>query len=163
MYRVPRLHGASLAIIQAWLKLSRFFNTNVEHVRVTNDAGVVLPRGTLVYCVAGDRHVRRAIATASATSEVVGAMAEGTAIGAQGVCRRDGYAWVLFDGALVPVSGTPCYVSAATAGNATNVAPAVPGQFIKQVGIIANTSLYATQGGCFVFLKCCAASDGRQL
>ena len=63
--------------------------------------------------------------------------------GSTGGLVTEGKCFVLLEAALVPVAGNALWVSAATAGRATNVAPAIG----AYVGIIKDASIYAATGG----------------
>lgn len=140
--------------------LIRRLQTTVEHIRVTNaEPADDMEQGEVVYLVAGVRQARHAIATASATSEAIGVCCEDIENEETGIVRTNGKAWVRFEGSLVPApaAGEPAYVSASTKGRATNVMTAVPGQFVSQIGVVLDASLYATRGGCYVQLqRCCS-------
>jgi hypothetical protein len=151
-------------IRQAWGKLIRKIQTDVEHKRVTNAAPAPLPKGMMVY-VFGDNSVAPTLATADPTSEWVGVWAEPVAGNGQGIIRYQGYAYVLFEDGLAPlVSGTPAYISATDVGAATDVAPGIA----KRIGTIANATGYNGVPGvgynpyAWVWLGRCCTPVGQQ-
>jgi hypothetical protein len=98
--------------------------------------------GDIVYSSANNT-VAKAIATAAGTSKVVGVY-EGTAstIGVGGVMT---VAFVSGLGALV--AGETVFLSAATAGKATNVAPTAAGQVVAEIGYVRDGSGYDNISG----------------
>lgn len=142
-------------IRQAWNKLVRKIQTNVEHKLVTNAAPSPRDKGELVYAHA-DGAVAPTLATGDPTSEWVGVWAEPVAGNGKGIIRYQGYAYVKFEDLPHLTVGTAAYVSAAIngAGLATDVAPGIA----KRIGTIANTTGYvgATNPYAWVWLgRCC--------
>jgi hypothetical protein len=154
MFKIIDLSGMLGPVKNSWFKLGRQIQTEVEHKRVTNSTGNAMVRGDVVYGITGDRQVALADADASATAEWVGIMAEPTLAGAQGVMRTSGYALVKFIDGIVPVAGTPAYVSG-TAGAASN---ADNGAFSMRIGIIADPTGYVSVQNPFAWVvlgHCC--------
>jgi hypothetical protein len=151
-------------IRQAWGKLIRKIQTDVEHKRVTNAAPSPRPRGEIVYAF-GNNSVAPALAMNDAQSEWVGVWAEPVAGNGQGIIRYQGYAYVLFEDGLSLVGGTPAYISAngLFPGAATDIAPVLS----KRIGTIANATGYIGVPGdgynpyAWVWLGRCCTPFGR--
>jgi hypothetical protein len=110
---------------------------------VSNAEADMLLRGEVVR-ISGNSAVLRAQANLPANVVgLAGVMFNDTATGGLGSVATSGRAFVLLEPALVPVAGQALWVSAATAGRATNVAPALP----VYLGVIKDASGYATTGG----------------
>ncbi len=97
--------------------------------------------GELGYLSANNT-VARAIATAMASSRAIGAYA-GTAATLSAGPRVS----ILLDAGLTVAAGNPIYVSAATAGRGTNVAPNTSTQVESQVAILADATSYSSGAG----------------
>lgn len=120
---------------------------------VTNGAATPLLPGEIVR-VSGNGIVTRAQANTIGNSiGVVGAMLSLTPVGARGRVVNSGYAFVLLDAGLAPVAGNVLWLSAATAGRATNV---VPSQAVG-LGVIKDASIYAATGGVWADLTLMAS------
>lgn len=90
----------------------------------------------------GNNTVSRAIATAMSTSRAIGAYA-----GTSGALSAGPRVSILLDAGLTVAAGQPIYVSAATAGRGTNVAPNTATQVEAQVAILADASGYSSGAG----------------
>lgn len=132
------VESAASPVKQAWDGLIRDIQKYVEHNRVSNVSGVALARGDVVYA-SGQGEVTAMIADAGAPEENIAVCAMDIATGDTGIVRTAGYAYVHFENDLTLVGGTPAYVSAATAGLATDAAPALA----RRIGIIADASGYS--------------------
>lgn len=97
--------------------------------------------GELGYLSASNT-VARAIATAMASSRAIGAYA-GTAATLSAGPRVS----ILLAAGLTLAEGNPIYVSAATAGRGTNVAPNTSTQVESQVAILADATGYSSGAG----------------
>jgi hypothetical protein len=121
---------------------------------VTNAAATPLLAGEVVR-INGDATVTRAQANTEANATgVVGVTLRGIPVGTPGRIVNSGYAFVLLEVGLTPVAGDPLWLSAATAGRATNVVPSIP----LGLGVIKDASLYAATGGVLVDLSIAATS-----
>jgi hypothetical protein len=162
MVKFPRVFTGLWAFQKAFYGLIRRLQTTVEHMRVTNDAGVDMTRGQVIALTAGQRRAILADASAADTAAWVGVMAEDTADGATGIARINGYALVQFDNGETPAAGDPVYVSD-TAGNATTL---TDGTFASRIGTIGDASPYVTITNpfCWVFLQhCCTPTEVQVL
>jgi hypothetical protein len=129
----------------AWERLIRQIQTEVEHKRVTNDTVTDMVKGEIVYMTAGNRQAALAIATAAASSRWAAVMAEPTAAGEQGISRTDGYALVKFEDNLDNVVGNEglgVVLSETTAGTASMDWPVVAGSYTVRIGILADATEY---------------------
>lgn len=120
--------------------------TASSSTNMTNDEIDLLLQGELVQIVAtGTRRVARALATALTTVDVFGAVqpAAGIGAGVSGAIRYAGLATVRMVAALVGVDeGQRVYVSAATAGRGTTIAPDTTGQYAAEIGVITDATTY---------------------
>ena len=131
--------SAASPIKQAWDGLIRDIQKYVEHNRASNDSGVALVRGDIVY--ASDHgEVTAAIYDPMLVEFPVAVCAMDIPNGSSGVLRTGGLAHVHFENGLdgTLVEGTPIYLSATDAGRATNVDP---GSGIR-IGILADATDY---------------------
>jgi hypothetical protein len=155
-------------IRQAFKRLVRVIQTELEHKRVYNESGSDMVKGDIVYCSGGVREVGLALADTEAHADWVGVMSEPAADGESGIARTEGYALVRFEDNLTLVSGTDAYVSASEAGAATNVL-VDPGNFASRVGIIGDHSNYVGNPAletynpfAYVFLgHCCGIGEAN--
>ena len=91
--------------------------------------------------LSGNSQIARAQADAAANIQgTIGVTGAAIAANSIGHVVTNGRVRVLLDGGLVPAAGQTIYVSAATAGRATNVAPPA---FQVPIGIIKDASAYA--------------------
>jgi hypothetical protein len=154
MVKFPKLLTNIWKLKQAFHGLTRRIQTTVEHMRVTNTTTDMV-RGEVIALTAGSRQAIRSDADSASAVEWAGVMAEDVVAGATGIARINGYAFVLFEDALdpAPAAEDAVYVSQ-VAGRATNKAVAGPA-FVNRIGTVDNSSVYATTGGCWVFLQHC--------
>lgn len=108
--------------------------------RYTNASGGALVRGEIVRAAAGVRQATTALA--DMMSNVVGVLGTVDSLGASGGGSFNavltGTARVLLETGLSPAGGDRIFISAATAGRGTNVAPATE----VEIGVIADASRY---------------------
>lgn len=158
MFKVVDLNLNAGPLKNAWLRLNRQIQTEVEHKRVTNAEGGAMARGDVVCATTGQRQVLLATAADPETSNDVGVMAEPTASGSLGVMRTRGYAYVRFEDGLDLVEGTQCFVSDTDAGAATDEQPGDP----LAIGIIADAQDYVTEDNHFAWVilgHCCLPEE----
>jgi len=161
MLKLPKLHSGFPTIDEQWEKLCTLVQKYIEHHPVTNASGAVLHKGDIVRAVAGVRQVDLALADSVTDADWVGVL-DGqpvVAIGAKADMATSNMQLVRFEDGLVLVSGTPCWVSDATAGAATNIEPAVS----SRVGIIVDASPYVSVTNHYALVlinKCCTPVDG---
>jgi hypothetical protein len=120
---------------------------------VTNGEQTALVLGEVVRASGNGAVVRARANTVGNAQGTLGAMSnpgttpgtnDSTAAGANGTLSADGQTYVLLDTGLTPVVGQTLFLSAATAGRATNVAPAVSGDAVLPIGIITDISPYVS-------------------
>lgn len=105
---------------------------------VTNNT-TALVQGEIVR-LNGNALVTRSQADAAGNLQgTIGVARQAIAAGARGLATNSGRAVVLLVGGLAPVAGDTIYVSAATAGSGTTVAPAIP----LGIGVVKDASNYA--------------------
>ena len=128
MFKAVDLNMGPGPIQNAWRRLNRQIQTEIEHKRVTNADAVDFVKGDIVSLDAGNRQAVLAQADALATSRFAAIMAEPTPAGEQGVARSDGYALIHMEtglaGAIADAEGTPIYLSATVAGRGAMALPA---------------------------------------
>lgn len=153
-------------IRQAFKRLVRVIQTELEHKRVDNDSGVNLIKGDIVYNVtSGARSVAQAVNDSLAHADWVGVMSEPVVDGARGIARTQGYALVRYDTtASNPIGneGMRVYVSD-VAGTGTIDIPANPA-FTSGLGILVDAMDYDDATFPFVYVyvgRCCDAIDNR--
>lgn len=132
-------------IKNAWMRLIRQIQTEVEHKRVFNISGAAMAKGDIIYIddTGGDREADLAQADALATARWAAVVAEPIATASGGIARTDGYALVRFEDDLGALTeGNLCWLSADVAGAASTAAPQVAGYSIV-VGIIADAQDYS--------------------
>ena len=162
MVLFPKLFSGLWPLVKAFNGLTRRIQTTVEHMRVTNATDTDFVRGEVLALTSGQRQAIRAQADAEATSWWAAVATEPTPDGETGIARINGYAYVLFEDGLDPApdAGDEVYVSAATAGRATNAAPVGPEEFVQKIGVVGDDTIYATEGAAWVFLQhCCPPSQ----
>jgi hypothetical protein len=163
MFKIIDMPTSDGMIRQAFHRLIRTIQTEVEHKRVYNDSGDDYVKGDIVYQISdGTRYTNLAINTAEGTADWIGVMAEPTDDGAWGVARTEGYALVRFKATdtLTAQEGLPVYVSD-EAGAATITQPSGGGAFSITLGILGDATIF--DGGdypyAWVFLgHCCELS-----
>lgn len=150
-------------IRQAFHKLVRKIQTDIEHKRVFNGNGSDMVKGHV--CIStGDNIVSLAANTSEANASWVGVMAEPTVDGALGVMRTQGFGLVKFvttddledqEGSVVFVSDRP--------GQATITEPGL-GDFNSRLGILADATEWnaTTNPYAWVWIGHCCAVVGRQ-
>lgn len=158
MFKVIDLKLNAGPIKNAWERLNRQIQTDVEHTRVTNSTVSGMSRGSLVALTAGNRQAIFAQANAEVTARWAAVMAEDVPAGGRGIARTDGYALVRFETgqAAFMQEGNFAYVSISVPGVATPIAPL--SGYSKRVGIIADVSEYSDANPfAYVILgHCCA-------
>lgn len=93
-------------IRQAFKRLVRTVQTEIEHKRVDNDSGVDLVKGDVVYNVtSGGRSVAQAVNDTLAHADWVGVMSEPVSDGSRGIARTQGYALVRYNPADTDPTG----------------------------------------------------------
>jgi len=144
-------------IRQAFKRLIRVIQTDVEHKRVDNDSGVNLIKGDVVYNVtSGARSVAQAVNDSLAHANWVGVMSEPVVDGARGIARTEGYALVRYNALTTDPTdheGVPVYVSSVAGTCSIDD----PGGFSQIVGILGNAQDYDADDNPFVhvFLNHC--------
>lgn len=127
---------------------------NVDLPQLTNDESGSIVIGAPVYSDANDG-VKKAKADAVGTVNVIGLVADvSIAAAGTGGIQTDGIL-AATTGQWDAVAGTSggltkdviYYLSAATAGIITSIAPSVAGQFVKQIGIAISTTEMMIQLG----------------
>jgi hypothetical protein len=151
-------------IRQAWNRLLRTIQTEVEHKRVYNDSGDAYVRGHIVYQISdGTRYTNLASSASVATCSWVGVMTEPTEDEQWGVARTEGYAYVRFKATddLIGNEGSPVYVSD-EAGSATITSPTLP-ELNLRLGILGNAMDFdgADNPYAWVFLGHCCRPFSR--
>jgi hypothetical protein len=112
---------------------------------VTFTALATIDSFTLVRATTTNNNVTMAIATSEANSKVVGFTVSAiTAASTGSVYTTYGsrITSLKFVSGLTLASGDEVFLSAATAGRATNVAPTTSGQVVKKVGIVKDATAY---------------------
>jgi len=163
MFKAVDLNMGPGPIKNAWLRLNRQIQTEVEHKRVTNSGLVDFVKGDIVSLDAGNRQAVLAQADALATSRFAAIMAEPTPAGEQGVARSDGYALIHMEtglaGAIADAEGSPIYLSATVAGRG---AMAIPGAgFSIIVAMLADGTEYSDANPFVwgIIGHCCAPTE----
>jgi hypothetical protein len=160
MLKFPKINTTPLMAFFAnvWLEATRIMQARLEHMRITNGEVTALVDGEVLY-MSDDREGSRAISTTAATADAACISCEPTAVGAKGVARTSGLAFVLFVPGLVapaPAAGQAVYTSD-TAGRASNAIG--PAGWYTRIGTIEDASTYGTLGGCYVNIeRCCTPS-----
>lgn len=145
----------------AWKRLVRQIQTEVEHKRVTNDTVADMVKGDIVYMTAGDRQAALATAAAQATAQWAAVIAEPIAAGERGISRTDGYAYVRFETGLGAIGdsseGQQVFLSDTDPGAATVSASQTEGSYNMVVGVLADATGYSDANPyCWVVLgHCC--------
>jgi hypothetical protein len=132
-------------IKNAWMRLIRQIQTEVEHKRITNDTVANMAKGDIVYMMDGDRQAALADASAEASANWAAVVAEPIVAGERGIARTDGYALVRFEddlGDLSASEGQAVWLSEDVPGAATVAAPQGIGSYVVVVGILADAQLY---------------------
>jgi hypothetical protein len=154
------------ALKNAWLRLVRQIQTEVEHKRLTNASGSDMNRGDIVSLTSGDRQAVLAQGIGWDLVEWVGVMAEFTPNGERGIARTDGYAFVRFETGLGAIGnnseGSRVVVSNSDAGAAT-IAPLSAGTEAA-LGVLADATMYSDENPyAWVILQpCCAPEESEQ-
>lgn len=167
MFRTVQMNLNAGALKNAWMRLNREIQINVEHKHVYNGrAGAgTITRGQLLYDALGNRHMHLAIATSvDAARWTCVACDTMAANGGIGVGRTDGYAYVRFETGLGAMTeGDDAYVSPTLAGAATTAVPIKPNA-ISIVGVIADGTEYTDDNPyAWVLLgHCCTPVRGGQ-
>lgn len=160
MFKAIDLNLNAGPIKNAWLRLIRQIQTDVEHKRVTNASGSDMGRGDIVRMTAGNLQADLAEITVDpVTARWAAVMAEPTLDGELGVARTDGYAYVRMETELGPLTeGGFVYLSDSDPGAGTTSIP-VGGLMI--VGVLADGTEYSDENPyAYVVLgHCCTPSE----
>jgi hypothetical protein len=166
MFKAVEMKGNAGPIQNAFRRLVRQIQTEVEHKRVTNASGSDMAKGDIAYLQAGDRQAYLTDASAEASSRWIGVIAEPIADGDRGIMRCDGLAYVRFEVGLGAIGdsdeGQQVWLSASDPGAATTREPD-PG-FVSVLGILADATNYSDDNPfCWVILRqCCAPTEVLQ-
>lgn len=153
-------------IRQAWNRLIRTIQTEVEHKRLYNDSGTDYVRGDIVYQISdGTRYTNLAASDlgAAAPADWIAVMTEPTLDQAWGVGRLEGYAYVRFKATdtLEDQEGLPVYVS--DEPGAATITPPVAPEYQQIVGLLGDATEFSAENPyAWVFLGHCCEPQVEQ-
>lgn len=109
----------------------------------TNNTGGTIAAGLGVYITTTASEINKAIATTdSAAAQFIGVTKAAILTTASGQVITEGIATLVFEGGLTLANGQEVFLSAATAGNFTNIAPTSTGNVVLSVGFIEDVLTY---------------------